>query len=263
MIETGMVEAGMDEIRRVLVMLEPGAGEARVPELATRIAAEISADLDALLVQDAALLAAAGLPFAREVMTATGSVRRLTPEDIEVGFQVLARKLELRIGALAGEAGLRWSFRSVCGEPLAQIVAAAPESDLLLLAAPRAARFDLDAMRQLVHQIGRPAIFLTGRRTGKPGVSMVGATHGLQEGILAAAASLARALSGELTIYAQASDAAGDIRQRQLAAVLPPDLRLRIASAGAPELAEALTSEAILIVPDRQSRPSAGDPEIA
>ncbi|GAB2175976.1 hypothetical protein [Dongia sp. agr-C8] len=150
----------MPEIRRILVVLEPASAQGAVPELATRIAARSAAKIDAILVQDAALMTAADLPFTQEILATTGVRRGLTRQSLELDFMVLARNLALRFEDLAGRAGLRWQLRSVRGRPMAEIAAASAECDLFLLGQPRNASLSLAAVRKLADAARRPAIFL-------------------------------------------------------------------------------------------------------
>ena len=224
----------MSDIRRILVALEPGYAQSRIPELAARIAAEISAEIDALLVQDAALMMAADLPLAQEILVPTGTRRNLTRQTLALDFQALARKLERRFEQLAGGTGLHWTLRSVLGNPIAQIVAAAGEGDLLMLGLPRDAAFGIDAMRQIARQARRPAVFIGDLASSSEGLFVFDGETELERGLPTVVGLLARAFQGAPTIYHHPpAGEIGDLRRRAIL-VLPgrPDEE----SDGGPEL---------------------------
>jgi hypothetical protein len=215
----------MPDVRRILVAVDPAFAQSRMLELATRIASEIPAEIDALLVQDAALMTAADLPFAQEILAPTGARRGLTREGLDIDFRILARKLELRIEALAGRAGLRWTLRSVRGDPIAEIVAAAAQSELLMLGLPRGMAFDAGAMRRIAQQAQRPAVFLGDLASPTGGISVLDGDAELQGGLQAILDLLARAFPGAPAIYRSSSvPEIGDLRRRTTLVLptLPP-----------------------------------------
>lgn len=188
----------MNEIRRILVVLEPASAQGDLPALATSIAARISAQINAILIQDATLMTAAELPFAQEILAVTGARRSLTRDSLDVDFQVLARHMALRFERSAGRAGLRWDLRSVRGEPIGEITAASAECDLFLLGEPRNTSFSLEAVQKIADAVGRPAIIL-----GDP-ASLTGALsvlNGETEDLPSVLGLLAPAFVGAPTIY--------------------------------------------------------------
>lgn len=222
----------MPEIRRILVVLEPASAHGAVPELATRIAARISAQIEAILVQDAALMTAADLPFTQEILATTGVKRGLTRESLELDFQALARNLALRFEDLAGRAGLRWELRSVRGQPITEITAASAACDLFLLGQPRNTSFSLEAVRKIADAAHRPAIFLGDLASSIGSLSVL---DGQAEDLPSLISLLAPVFIGTPTIYHQPS------------ATELMDLRRRT----------------VLVLPDRPREPSDGGPELS
>lgn len=254
----------MAEIRRILVALEPALGRDGVPELAARLAAEIPAEIQALLVEDAAVMAAAELSFAQEIQAPTGVRRSLTREDLDLGFQILARRIELRFAQSAGRAGLHWNLRSVRGDPIAEIVAAAAESDLLMLGRLRGLPLDIAAMRRIAQDAGRPTLFLGDTASPGGGFSVLGGAGEMAFDLLAVIASLARAFPGELRVYRPAAtgeDQSGSSELLRLPSEAGrPELHIRmstIAEPAAGALAD-LNSRTILVLPDHP-RPRRGE----
>jgi hypothetical protein len=228
-----------------------------MPELAVKVASEIRAEVEALLAEDLALKAAAELPFTQEILTPTGVRRILNRETLDLDFQIVARQLELRFRQLAGPSGLRFSFRSVHGDPIAQVIAAATEGDLLMLDLPRGAAFSIAPLRRIAQQAGRPVVFLDDFASSQGGVAVFDSEAEPQRDGLAIVGLLARACPGAVTIYRQTA-----IREDQ---ARPGDV-LRIPTDGGPPLFARLSTampavpainnlrrQAILILPERRA----------
>jgi len=118
--------------RRVVAALEPGVPGSAALEAAARIAAQLEAELVGLFVEDAELLRFAGLPFAREIGTATAVARALSVSAMERSLRALASAARARLEALAGRSPLPWSFRVARGEISAELLAAASDADLVV-----------------------------------------------------------------------------------------------------------------------------------
>ena len=242
----------MAEVRRILLALDPGTLQGRTPELAAALAAEISAEIDALLIENAALRIAASLPFTRETLTSSGAARSLTVDDLALAFQVLARQAERRLARLAGPGGPRWTLRSVSGDPVAEIAAAAPGSDLLIVGRSLDGPLGLEQMRRIARQLGRPVLFVGDAPGRLTAVSLVFEGPDFNGGSLAIASALARALSGEITIYfplaADSSPSPADVLRSAVAA-LPRGLRVAVAALADSDLPDT-RERAVLVVPE-------------
>ena len=107
-------------IRRVIACFSPGYG-AR-PEPVARLAREMEAELLGLFIEDVELLRFASLPFAREIGSASASMRALSVSELERQLRAQARELEREITAILGAGS--WSLRVERSSPLRAIEAA-------------------------------------------------------------------------------------------------------------------------------------------
>jgi hypothetical protein len=122
------------KVRRIAVVLEPGASADTVLEAAAALAARMEAELEGLFVEDMDLLHLAALPFAREIGIASAMARALDAANIERWMRTVAEDVRRALAAAAGRSTLRWSFRVTRGSPLAELCAAAAAADLVLTA---------------------------------------------------------------------------------------------------------------------------------
>jgi len=101
------------------------------------LAAETSAEIQGLFVEDSELLDLAGLPAAREFCRLTHRERQLQAADLERQFRIQARIAEQALAAIAGRTGQAWSFRTVRGVLVTLLLETIKEMDLMLLGATR------------------------------------------------------------------------------------------------------------------------------
>jgi hypothetical protein len=109
-------------IRRVIACFSPGYGGR--PALAARLARELEAELLGLFIEDVELLRFASLPFAREIGSASASMRALSVSELERQFRRQARELEREIAAILGPGPAGWTLRVERSSPLIAIEAA-------------------------------------------------------------------------------------------------------------------------------------------
>jgi hypothetical protein len=112
------------------VALDASERSLRVIGLAAGIAALLEAELEGVFIEDAALLAAVGLPFQREFLFGSRGEPAACPARLERELRVEARRIEAALRALAAERGCRASFRVWRGDPQAEILAAARGAEL-------------------------------------------------------------------------------------------------------------------------------------
>jgi nucleotide-binding universal stress UspA family protein len=102
-------------------------------EAAFDLAAAVGGEVSGLFIEDARLLAAVSLPFAREVGWLSGTRQPIGHLEIERRFQAVE---DTARGALA-EAGkrvkVRFSFRVTRGDVPAEILTAATDADIVVL----------------------------------------------------------------------------------------------------------------------------------
>lgn len=120
------------KIRRVIVPLDPGPRRRALLEAAAEAAERMEAELVGLFVENQDLLHFAALPFALEVGVASATRRARDVESMERLLRALAKEAQEMLASIAGRAPVRWSFRVARGAPLAELLAAAEEADLVI-----------------------------------------------------------------------------------------------------------------------------------
>ena len=93
----------------------------------------MQAELLGLFVEDINLVRIAGLPFARQVSYPFGVEERMSSERIDRELKAQAELARKALAAAAGRRHARWSFRTVRGQVTGEILAAASQTDLVLL----------------------------------------------------------------------------------------------------------------------------------
>jgi len=120
-------------IRRILVALDASAHSLAALEEAAALASAMHAELLGLFVEDINLVRTAGLPFARQVSYPSGTQERMSSERIDRELRAQAELARRALAAAAGRRHARWSFRTVRGQVTGEILAAASQTDLVLL----------------------------------------------------------------------------------------------------------------------------------
>ena len=132
-------------IRRVVLALEGRLAEARVVDAAVATAAECSAELSGVFVEDAALLAAAALPMTVEFRRGAREPRPLDVAALEQQLRTEARAAEQQLTSAARRAGVSCSFSVTRRDVAGALHALALDNDLLVLS-PSAFRRQLGAL---------------------------------------------------------------------------------------------------------------------
>jgi nucleotide-binding universal stress UspA family protein len=120
-------------IRRILVALDTSTHSLAALEEAAALASALEAELLGLFVEDINLVRIAGLPFARQVSYPSGAEERMSSERIDRELKARAELARKALEAAARRKQTRWSFRTVRGQVTGEILAAASQSDLVLL----------------------------------------------------------------------------------------------------------------------------------
>jgi nucleotide-binding universal stress UspA family protein len=126
-------------IRRILVALDASPPSLEALETAAQFAADLSAELLGLFVEDAAMLDVATLPVSRLHGSAGSGPRAFDRATMERGRRVRARQARTALMGVAERSRVRWSFKVTRGETGTEILAAATECDLITLARTSAA----------------------------------------------------------------------------------------------------------------------------
>lgn len=120
-------------VRRILVAVDASPASLAALRTAAELAARLDAELAGLYVEDINLLRLADLPFARETGSLTHTVRVFSREQLELHLHSQARQARRALRMLAESRGLRWSFNVVQGVIARELLAAAAESDLVIV----------------------------------------------------------------------------------------------------------------------------------
>jgi hypothetical protein len=135
---TAMPNADENPFRRVLLALDPSGVSPAALELALSMARRLGADLAGMLIEDAALLRAAALPFASEIAFGSGEERPLDRERLERQLRTRAAHLSELLATRARAYGVRSSLYSVRGPNPHAATTELRLSDIMVLS--RAAR---------------------------------------------------------------------------------------------------------------------------
>jgi nucleotide-binding universal stress UspA family protein len=120
-------------IHRILVALDASPHSREALELAVNLAADLSAEVEGVFIEDATALRAAKLPFAQEVRSYQRGPQSLSDRRIERQMRRQAERAEDMLWRHAEHADVPYSFRVLRGKVAEELMAAAEASDLLAL----------------------------------------------------------------------------------------------------------------------------------
>jgi nucleotide-binding universal stress UspA family protein len=165
-------------VRRVVVALDTTSFGAASLEAAVRFAAGLGAELHGLFVEDIDLLRLAALPFAQEVASSSGALRRIELPAVEALLRAKVEARQQTLAAAAQEVGLAWSFQVVRGRVVETALATAAEADLLFLERQGQWPAEAGPMRPIVVLLSgapadRQAMRLAVRLAGPTGAEIV------------------------------------------------------------------------------------------
>lgn len=120
-------------IHRILVALDASPQSLAALEVAAETAERFQAELIVIHVEDTNLLRLAEYPFAREVGHHSATLRELQIPLIEFELRARSRSVERAMSLLTQRTELRWSLRIARGVIPEQLIAAAQDSDLIIL----------------------------------------------------------------------------------------------------------------------------------
>lgn len=122
-----------DSVRRILVALDASPHSLAALRAAAELASDLDAELVGIFVEDINLLRLSDLPLAREMTIYTTSSRRLNRQDIERQLRTQARMAQRALEEIARRRQVRWTFRVAQGVIASELLAAAEETDIILL----------------------------------------------------------------------------------------------------------------------------------
>ncbi len=191
-------------IRRILIALDASTQSLAALESVGAMAALLEAELLGLFVEDVNLLRLAGLPFAREVRSASAHDRPLSSAQMEQEMRALASKAQQAMAAVAGRRQLRWSFRVVRGQVEAELLAAAHEADLVTLGRARpdllSARSRLGATAREVAARAPRSVLLLRDGIPNPAVTVIYDDPATGNRLLELASRVTAVQAGRLTV---------------------------------------------------------------
>lgn len=128
-----MSAATYSRYRRVVVRVRESAAPAPAFRLAAELAHLLELDLEGVFIEDEALLALAGLPFARELSLPAHTWQALDPARILEDFREGAERTRRLLAEAAARLGLASGFSVLRGDPAA-IAAQSLATDILVIA---------------------------------------------------------------------------------------------------------------------------------
>lgn len=219
-------------IRRILLALDSSSPRPEMLAEAARLARRLNAELNALFIEDVNLLNLAELPFARHTNLFSRVAEPVDRAAMESRLRVQAARMRQAVETAALQAGLRWTFRTVRGRIVEEIIAAAADQDLLLvgwtrrtmdpsyLAGVRWHRREAGAStaRRIAVGSKRPVLVLRdGAILGRPVAVVFDGGPGAQRALQVSAALAATARARLVVLLA------GDVALAELAAAILQD----------------------------------------
>lgn len=195
-------------IRRILVALDASSHSLAALEAAAELAADLKAELLGLFVEDINLVRLAELSFARAIHYPSATERQLDSPGVERELRVQAAQARQSLAAVAERVRVRWSFQTVRGRVVSELLTAAREADLLTLgkaSRPLGGRVRLGSTARAVAAGAPRSVLLLQRGAciGKPVLVTYDGSVGSRQG-LALGARLAQADADKLTVLVMA-----------------------------------------------------------
>jgi nucleotide-binding universal stress UspA family protein len=120
-------------LRRVLLPIDASRDSESALEVAFDLAVALGGEVNGLFVEDAELLAAGRLPFAREVGSLSGIRRPITSTDMENRLQTVAHKARDMVLRATQRFKVRSSFQVSRGDVPSEILIAMTQADIAVL----------------------------------------------------------------------------------------------------------------------------------
>lgn len=120
-------------IERILVALDTSPHSLAALEAAIKLAERIEAELVGIFVEDVNLIRLSELPFTQEIGLYSARMHQVDTQLMESQLRSQARRARRALRVGAESAHLQWSFRVTRGAIPAELLAAALETDLIIL----------------------------------------------------------------------------------------------------------------------------------
>jgi len=221
------------EIRRILVALDASPHSLPLLQVAAELASKMEAELLGLFVEDIELLRLADSPYACEILYPSATQTPLSRATMELKLRTLSEIARKALAAAASQAQVQWSFRTVRGEILPAVLAAAGEADLLAIseAGGPLGRPRRVASAALELAAGAAPVLLIPERGIAPGARVAvyfDGSPGSRLGLLVSARMAAATLDGIIVLLGATDAASAAARKEEAARLLEgEDLKTR------------------------------------
>lgn len=128
-----MTETPGHVFRRILVALDASPGSLAALRAAADLAARLEAELLGVAVEDVELLRVAAAPLAQEILYPSTTQSPMTKDLMESRLRARSEHARAMLEREANRVKVSWSFRSVKGNVVTEVLAAAGEVDLLAM----------------------------------------------------------------------------------------------------------------------------------
>lgn len=135
-----MTEPHEVKARRVLLALAAGGVDAASLRSSVLLAASLSAELEALFLEDADLFTSSTLPFAREILP-SGAERPVASESLSGSLRAQAETLRQQLARQAEPARVKWSFRTLRARRINALLELSAAQDVVVAAWQRRLRW--------------------------------------------------------------------------------------------------------------------------
>ena len=264
-----------NDIRRVLVALDDPMESRSALVAAAGIAKRLHAELIGLFIEDTRLLQLAGHPAVRHVSGAGHAEAGADALAMERSLRAQAALMHAALARAAETQALQWSFRVARGRVAAELLAAAPEADMMVLgktslsgkgrgARGSAARaFAASASGAVLYSDHRP-----GAAPHEASVVVVYDDGPAADRALEVAARVASRDAGALNVLlpGRAGDASDGLRERVAVALAPSGLDIafgQCSGTGCAPLIQALARRPGSLLVIGEDSPMLGDEPVA
>ena len=125
-------ESSKQSYHRLLIGFNHHAECRKVLNFAAHVAQAAGAELSGVFVEDQDLLDLARLPFTTEILSASGVIRNFDSHRAESDLRAIAKGMHDALRKLAGEVKKHYSFRTIRGHLLHDLIALGGKEDLIL-----------------------------------------------------------------------------------------------------------------------------------
>ena len=237
---------------RIVLQLHHGAGNPPLIRLAAELARALELELKGVFVEDAALLALADLPFARELRLPSYEWGSLDAGRLAAELGEAARRAGRLVSEAAAASGIASAFHVARGDPATHLTSLVEASDIVVIAEPYLPQErtveSFTRVFQTAYRSAAAVVLVPSGRMHRRGPVATAITS-MADASLAIAAAIARRAEEDLLLLVPPSLA--EHAQRAAQAVGLPTSRVRvqtIAAPGAGEIAGALAAAGARVV---------------